>query len=362
MGGRFDRLLLALRGRILSGEYAEGARLPNRLALVTEFGMSSTTVQRAIDQLAAEGFVESRFKRGTFVSDYPPHRYRIALVSSYLQRDSLYLQSLVRVAEEISSGSPHTIVPYFPLHPTNPSPDYYRLCDDVATHRVAGIIFINVPRASWEHLPILDTPDMPRVAIVNGQTPSPAALPLSLNAPDFTRMACEQLVCEGRRRVAFISAAGSSKYSLEHFSSFTNAFQLQTFSYWCHQVHHQYSEMARSLTHLLFHEGQHQRPDALIISDDNLVEQSLLGLADAGVRVPEDVSVIAWGNAPLLPATVQPVTWIGFDHRITMRSALEMLEELRRGEEAVPRSIDALLFSTVAPLPLECDCSPASKG
>ena len=62
-----------LREAILSGELAEGARLPTERALASELGVNRTTVMNAYNELASEGLIEGHVGRGTLVrrSHYP---------------------------------------------------------------------------------------------------------------------------------------------------------------------------------------------------------------------------------------------------------------------------------------------------
>ena len=61
-----------LREAILAGELPPGTRLPATRQLAREAGLARVTIARAYDQLAAEGFVESRVGAGTFVAAGPP--------------------------------------------------------------------------------------------------------------------------------------------------------------------------------------------------------------------------------------------------------------------------------------------------
>ncbi|WP_433478131.1 GntR family transcriptional regulator [Spirillospora sp. CA-142024] len=56
-----------LRGRIRSGEYGPGTRLPSLVALVEEFGLNAKTTKKAVDALRDEGLVVTSPGRGTFV-------------------------------------------------------------------------------------------------------------------------------------------------------------------------------------------------------------------------------------------------------------------------------------------------------
>ena len=61
-----------LREAILAGEYPPGTRLPATRQLAQEAGLARVTITRAYEQLAAEGFIESRVGAGTFVTAGPP--------------------------------------------------------------------------------------------------------------------------------------------------------------------------------------------------------------------------------------------------------------------------------------------------
>ena len=62
----------SLRGAILGGRLAPGARVPATRALASELGVSRNTVTAAVDQLRAEGYVEARTRSGTFVAPTLP--------------------------------------------------------------------------------------------------------------------------------------------------------------------------------------------------------------------------------------------------------------------------------------------------
>jgi GntR family transcriptional regulator len=64
----------SLRARIMAGELASGTQLPSTTHLVDEFGVSNTTVQKALAVLKAEGYLTSRQGKGVFVRDRQPFR------------------------------------------------------------------------------------------------------------------------------------------------------------------------------------------------------------------------------------------------------------------------------------------------
>jgi DNA-binding GntR family transcriptional regulator len=57
-----------VRGRITSGQYPPGTRMPSTTTLAQEFGVATRTVRKALAPLAAEELIETRPGWGTFVA------------------------------------------------------------------------------------------------------------------------------------------------------------------------------------------------------------------------------------------------------------------------------------------------------
>jgi DNA-binding transcriptional MocR family regulator len=63
----YQQICRTLREAILSGELAEGTRLPTERALAQELHVNRTTVMNAYNELASEGLIEGHVGRGTLV-------------------------------------------------------------------------------------------------------------------------------------------------------------------------------------------------------------------------------------------------------------------------------------------------------
>lgn len=66
-------------GRVASGEWPLGTRLPGEEDLARHFGCARTTVNRALRELAEEGYLERRRKSGTMVRAQPERRAKFAI-------------------------------------------------------------------------------------------------------------------------------------------------------------------------------------------------------------------------------------------------------------------------------------------
>src|SRR5947209_20491779 len=63
----YRQICQKLREAILSGELAEGTRLPTERALASELGVNRTTVMNAYNEIASIGLIERHVGRGTLV-------------------------------------------------------------------------------------------------------------------------------------------------------------------------------------------------------------------------------------------------------------------------------------------------------
>ncbi len=69
-----ERLVAAIRERILRGSVAAGERLPPVRALAADLDLSPNTVAKAYRTLEREGLLVGRGRHGTFVAERLPER------------------------------------------------------------------------------------------------------------------------------------------------------------------------------------------------------------------------------------------------------------------------------------------------
>jgi DNA-binding transcriptional regulator YhcF (GntR family) len=111
----------ALKERLLRGAYPRGGALPSVRALAAELGTSPSTVGRAVQELARQGWVTATSRRGavvrrdlpageTGVRDAEAAIRRLAVRWRLVGRDRAEFQELVaRVAEEVFQPGPRTV-------------------------------------------------------------------------------------------------------------------------------------------------------------------------------------------------------------------------------------------------------------
>jgi GntR family transcriptional regulator len=73
---RYVQMVNAIQQRIEAGTYPLGSLLPSENQLITEFGVSRTTVTRALNLLRQDGWIDSQQGKGTFVRGRPANTGR----------------------------------------------------------------------------------------------------------------------------------------------------------------------------------------------------------------------------------------------------------------------------------------------
>jgi DNA-binding LacI/PurR family transcriptional regulator len=86
---------------------------------------------------------------------------------------------------------------------------------------------------------------------------------------------------------------------------------------------------ASSWAELLMH--QQDRPDGVIVLDDNLIGPVLEGLANAGMHIGQDIDVVTHCNFPVTQKMPDAVCRIGFDNRQFLAMALNLIQRHREG-------------------------------
>ena len=81
----YDYLYQCIRQDIISGRLQAGERLPSKRTLAQHLSVGIITVANAYAQLAVEGYITSREKKGYFVEDVSS--YRCLLYTSPSPRD-----------------------------------------------------------------------------------------------------------------------------------------------------------------------------------------------------------------------------------------------------------------------------------
>ena len=98
-----------MKKKIMNGEWTLGTKIPPQRRLAHEFKVNRSTIVTALDELAADGLIESKVGRGTVVinntwsiiSSTSPPDWRIYVKSGTHQPNQLYKISIKQKPDPI---------------------------------------------------------------------------------------------------------------------------------------------------------------------------------------------------------------------------------------------------------------------
>ncbi len=330
-----EALLEHLRAQIVGGTWGARSQLPTRRELVKHYNVSLETVQRALDCLTSDGWIESDGRRGTFVRENPPHLSRYALIfRHHPEHDeetwTRFYTAMSQEAARLRQSHQKDVVVFTGVDGHVDSPDFVQLMREVNAQRFAGLFFVD-GIYGLENSGLLELEGVPKVSI--GQIPARDCVPMRLDSHQFAARAVESLARRGRTKLALIchcplDAPWNPIYA--HIAEQARAHGMRIEAHWSQVCSVLLSDSARGAANLLMH--CRETPDALIITDDNLVEPATLGLLDAEVQLGVDLDVVAHANFPYPTQGHGALARLGFDVREIMERALASIDARRQGD------------------------------
>ncbi len=329
-------ILKAITGKIVSGEWPLGSKIPNRLAIEKTFNASSVTVQRAMEFLTADGFLEPRGRSGTFVSKTPPylHNYAIVFHGSPNRNWSAFLQSIYSEARKLKLGGRSRIKFYFDINGDPRAQDYGRLISDIRAHKLAGIFFTTNPY-QVAGTPITDEGDIPRVTITNAKGSSQLSS-LVLDGESVAEMGINYLIEKGCRKIGVFMSTQQAKAFLPHFKKVLSDRNCIFRDEWAQSIHIHSAWSAVNVVKLLFKLRKEDIPDGIYVADDNLTSHVIEGIRESGKKIPGDIVVSSHSNFPATFDHPDTVKLFGFNVNQMLRESLNLIDMKNRGEKLPP--------------------------
>ncbi len=341
----YTHVLSVLRDRIACGRYGLGETLPDRRALCQELGVCMATLQKAMQILLAEGFLTARPRHGTAVSDSLPfvRRYGILTIPSRDKPGSETLwtrlhAAIVEQALVIAQEQGLEFTFYEGLVLREDAESYKRLEDDIRSRRLGGLVLIMFAQM-FMSLPVFSLPELPPV-VSAGVSSREASRRwpwcTAVEGPDPTKFidqALAFLAARRRRRLAVLAMWPPNTW--DYLRQAISRYSMTNAPWHNHRLVSQNLASAGAICQLLMMASD--RPDAILIGDDNLVPHATAGLK-ASVRYhPEEVDVVGWCNFPHPPEAHVPVHFLGPDIKQLLLDWLAALraEQARRQHAAL---------------------------
>lgn len=317
-----------LRQHIVS-RLQPGSQLPTFNEMEAMFGVSRGVLREAVARLKADGFVYALDRRGLFVSHRPPHLGRIALVFPQNPTHAEWPRFFTALQQQ-AAGIHEThgnirFASYYDVSARADSSSFDELCRDIAAHRVACLMLMPGTHELGRLEPVVSAA-VPTLFICGdptaGRTPS-----ITVDTPQMAERMAGWLRARKRKRIAAIGLWETSVPLLAKLREDGVVGR----PHWALTVARANAADVRTLVALLMDYAARDRPDGLMVLDDNLTEHVVNGLLASGVRVGKDADVIAHCNWPWPIPALAPVQRIGFHARHLLEEAIRVAKQVREG-------------------------------
>ena len=331
----YRQLFELLRGAIQSGVYRPGDRIESERWFVKNSQLSQPTVARAIRDLANDGWVVRRTGSGTFVN----HSQKLETRSlqrvgiSYYNLKTPYFERIYAGIQAATRTEEIELV----LVPTGLDVEHEEeALQAFEEEEVDGIIVIPFGTESMQqHLMHLAQAGMPIVSI-GVHMPRLSCDTVGFDYEQSGYLAAEFLLMQQHRRLAFfcsevlypntanlVMTSGIRQACLELDVQFEDSRIIRTPIVFDDT----YDSQPRRALRAMFDQPVSKRPTALICETDGLALIAYNVLGEAGLKVPQDVSITGGSDLPIASQLAPPLTTVAWPLERMGSTALRMLLE-----------------------------------
>lgn len=321
----------------------ENERLPSRTDLIKKYGVTRTTVERAISELIGGGYLYALDGSGTYVAKQGRKTDERKTVSSWgiILPNILFdtYPGILRGIEDITSENGINAIV---CNSDGNEEKQERYIDQLIESSVEGMIIVPpyIPSRGLEPYKKLNQNNIRFVFCNRAMIGVPAPFVCSNNYFGGY-LATRHLIETGHKKIAYISRP-LYQTSLERFMGYKAALAeahleidesfviFDTSFYVDNSGYNSMQQLLKSGT----------RPDAVFCFNDMIAKGVYQALQETGIAVGKDVAIIGYDNTGIceaLPIKLSSVNF--FNYEIGRKAALILLE-MTRGELAMRQSLD----------------------
>jgi DNA-binding LacI/PurR family transcriptional regulator/DNA-binding transcriptional regulator YhcF (GntR family) len=335
-----------LRKQIQQAHGDENFRLPSTKELAKKWGVSCTAIDQAMTPLVAEGLIERRRKRGTFIKGNAGQSVIGIVFGSNLSDEMAYFLRSLRnclMTEIIEmEGRNWTTRIYDGLYGLLSNPDFSsspacrNFKDDISNYSFKGIVLISRESSLLKTLmPELDLPMVRLGPFVENQPD------VVMNIENFASSAIEHLAGKGIRRIAYLrtfSSVSLLQADLDAMKTTAEALFVQELK--VHEIIRKCPgdrsqvevESFESTLNLIKEWNCTSWPEAIVVSDDIAMRGVSMALMRNASLVPGNLELMTVANEGLHHHYGLPVTRYEFSPRCVAKSLVGLLAEKIAGK------------------------------
>lgn len=338
-----NQIVNAIFSQVLNGTLKPGEQLPTLVQLGEQFDVTVVTIQRALKRLKETGLVQSTRGSGCYIVDDPAILRTFALVfprTPQSEHFSMFWQALIRSAEAFSKKG-FKFKHYYDIDFDHNIEQYKQLVDDAMNYRIGGIIFASHPFPLTDTNLLADDFHLPRVALMAAfqYNEIPAIYP---DIYSFCQRSLDFLYGKNRRKIALILGSNYDKKFADYVVGEIRKRRVDIRPYWVQSVPVNHPYWAENCVQLLLSASKTDRPDAIILIDDHIVEPTVKGLAD--IELQEELDIIAFSNFPQINKVDVPISRIGFDVTAILGRCIKTIQAKRVGKPCEKLTLTPAVF------------------
>lgn len=320
-----------LRADLRGGGARPGDRFPSQNELARRFDTNSMTAREAVALLVHDGWLARRFGSGTYVTERAAQRW-VGIYTAFdvLQpRTSSFHTQVPRLLRESLSthgAQAEIYVGSAGIEIEEHGPSNARFLGDVTAGRLDGVVIMNAPDTSgWQ-----EWGQGLSLPAVGAHTP----YRVDTRYTDYVRRGVRHLHAAGSRRIAML--AWGADGLREPFEAAMTEVGLPVHPRWVRNDLHPmlsgagWEEFREAWT------AEQEKPDGLLVADDVLFDEAQIAILELGIRVPEQLRIVAHANKGDGKRYPFRVTLLQMDPARYAEILGEMLLKRMRGEVVIP--------------------------
>lgn len=330
---KYYKLMEDLREQIVSGKLQAGDKLPSENELSRTYGVSRQTVRKALLILENAGYIYAEHGRGTFCSELVRHTrtsHNIAVVTTYLS-DYIFPR-VIQGIDHVMTEAGYSII----LKNTRNSRSMEARClEELLKKDIDGLIIEpSKSQIYCRHRNLyqkLDEFQIPYVFIQGCFKQMEDKSQILMDDCRGGYLITKYLIGLGHRRIVGVFKADDMQGQNRH-KGYVTALQEAGISYdpdwvvWFYtedRAIHPYERMRQ-----MAEAGEQM--DAVVCYNDQIAVEVIRGLNEAGLSVPEDISVTGYDNSFIAESSAVKLTTIAHPQERLGEMAAEMLLSLMR--------------------------------
>ena len=344
---KFEEIVEHWRAKIIGGEVRPGDRMPSFEEMRNMHGLAQNTVNRVFRELEQEGLIDRRQGSGVFVArrELRPVQNVLGCVFPLGPLAGLpYFTQLLEGIQQVAGRERQRLMILPDAEPAGCEP-------------VDGILFFAQKGRKWA--PSLPAA-LPNVTLIAVNDPHPSVV-----ADDYSgaRQATEHLIALGHRRIAYLTDFSEGlPWTPQRLAGYRAALHdagIVPEERWVRDLVNCGSWLRRgglNMAHWLLADWRQLGCTALLVQNDLAAIGAIGSLQDAGILVPEEVSVIGFDGTPECEIARPNLTSVHVPLREIGAAGAELLLKMVRGAPAPVAPIVLPTRLDVRDSTAEADC------